>query len=291
MSEVDTGGDVAELDTGTDEGEVDSDSDEARYAALEEQYGEEGGEQAEKPAKAPLPTEEVTKRLEQKNLALRQERRARRALEERLAAIEERQRAPVQRQAEPDYDIPDAVDDPIGALEAMRKMALGMTAQQKAEAEAEQARNAQQSQMKQIASRMGEYEDDFRALTPDYDKAVDHFRKERHADLTEQGYEGAELTRALSTEFIGLVTRSLQAGKDPAEVVYALAKKRGYGVDKAVNKLNALKAGQAATSPLNRGGGQQGEPARLTPADVTKLKGKAFNDAFAKLRAQERGRR
>lgn len=286
MSEVDTQSEQADGVSEGDEG------DDARYAEMEAQHGEgeaEGEEEA-KPARQGLSMEELERRSEQKALALKHERRRRQEMERELAELRA-ERARPRQEAVQDFTIPNAVDDPIGALEALTSLATNMTAQQRAEAEQEIQRQANAAQTTQIARRMGEYEDDFRTVTPDYDKAVDHFRKDRIADLTEQGYDGPELQRALSTEFIGLVTRSLHAGKDPAEVVYNLAKKRGFGIDKGVSKLQTLQKGQAVSSSLNAGGGKQAEPGRLTVGDVSKLKGKALLDGYAKLRAQERGAR
>ncbi len=221
----------------------------------------------------------------------RQEAEARAtALEERLARLERGNGGQVS--DEIDFSkIPDVDADPIGNLEALRKLAVRMAEQQQQEQRQTQAQTAQQRQFQQINTRMQEYENDFREVTPDYDDAAKHFREARMQELEEQGYEGDELQKALTAELVGLVARAMQSGKDPAEVVYKLAKNRGFGasgatkLDKLPGKLQTIDRGQKASRSLSGMGGKTGD-GELSAESVYKLEGAAFDAAFAKLKAQ-----
>lgn len=222
----------------------------------------------------------------------RQEAEAKAArLEERLAALERGGGA----SQDIDFSkIPSAVDDPIGNLEALRAVAEKMSRDQQEQQRQTQAETQQQRQFQQINTRMQEYEADFSAIQPDYNQAAEFFRKSRTADYEEQGYSGDELNRALTQEFVGLVARTMQSGKDPAEVVYNLAKNRGYSakvrtevVDKQPDKLQTIARGQQASRSLSQMGGKQGG-ATLTLESVSKLDGADFDKAYAKLREQTR---
>jgi hypothetical protein len=81
----------------------------------------------------------------------------------------------------------------------------------------------------------------------------------------------------------------MTAGRDPAEVVYNMAKRRGFasGKDAATAKLQKLAAGSgSAAGPRGAKGADNG----LSWNDVSKLKGAARDAAFAKLRQRELGR-
>jgi hypothetical protein len=87
---------------------------------------------------------------------------------------------------------------------------------------------------------------------------------------------------------VGIATRALHAGKDPAEVSYNLAKKRGFTSGKPSAVIERLQAGQRAAKTLTAGAAR--DNSQLTPGAVANLKGAAFDAAFEKLRAQERRR-
>ena len=139
--------------------------------------------------------------------------------------------------------------------------------------------------MAQIGKRMDEYERDFREDHADYDEAVAHFRKVRQDELSESGVSGSELGDALRQDLVSVVARAIRAGKDPAEVFYKLAKNRGFGVDKPDKKLETIERAAQAGRSLSTSSTRTGD-GELTFEYVSSLKGKAFTEAFAKLKAQ-----
>lgn len=297
--------DVAYEEQGSDDG-FDVEMDEARQAQERDDAGhDDGGGEDDAPPEKPAISKDVEK-LERvaadKSRMAHAERRQRQAAEARAEALEARLAALEGRGRGNDDDIdlsaiPDVETDPIGNIEALRKIALKLTQREQETQRQTQAQTAQQRQFQQINTRMQEYEADFIETNPDYNDAAKHFREARILELQEQGYDGDELTKALTAELVGLVARSLQSGKDPAEVVYRLAKNRGFGasagktdlapLDKANKKLETIDRGQKASRSLSGMSGKMGD-GELSAESVTKLEGAAFDAAFAKLRATAR---
>lgn len=247
------------------------------------------------PAAAETPAEDaaetaIKRELRAMKAALREERTRRQAVEAK------------QQQATPSATFqamldgaPDENADPIGFMSHMRQKLAAIDAQHEADARAEAARNQQNGQIQHVVRTMQEYENDFRADHPDYGPAVEHFRKTRADEIAAQGLTGQALDNAIGQDFLALAARCLNAGKDPAEVVYNLAKRSGYkpqgkvsSVDPQTERLNQIAKGQQQARSLSTGGAPP--TGALTVEAVNKLDGAAFDAAFEKLRNQERRR-
>jgi hypothetical protein len=242
-------------------------------------------EQAEAPVREPLSSAEYEKRLNAATRDLRENRAETRALREMIGMIQARpQLAAEMRQDEAE---PDLENDPIGWMKYAKKELdtyKGNARQQEIEQKAANERNNAQNQ---IARQMNDYERDFRLDHPDYDDAVAHFRKVRAEELAEEGLGGQELNNTLVESLVSAVARAIRAGKDPAEVVYKLAKNRGFGVDETSKKLQTISRASEAGKSLSTTGGRAGD-GELTFEYVNTLKGKAFTEGVAKLKAQAR---
>lgn len=221
--------------------------------------------------------------------ALKAERRERQALQAKIEALEQRATAPREPVSNPWEGIPDPNADPIGALEHIKRIADAQAEQQRQE----QSRSAQEAamlrQVQTIADAMRDAEEDFRDDNPDYDDAVGFLRDQVMAELIDNGFSKSEALEKMNRDFLGLVPTALKAGKNPAEVAYKMAQKRGFkGLDKAAAKIETIRQGQSAARSLSAGGQQAAKPLSVT--NVANLKGAAFDAAFDKLRQQERRR-
>ncbi|MFT0875120.1 hypothetical protein VRZ08_01060 [Rhodopseudomonas sp. G2_2311] len=110
----------------------------------------------------------------------------------------------------------------------------------------------------------------FVQTSPDYMDAYNHLLGSRAAELQAIGYEGVELGQALQADEIAIAQMAMSKGKSPAELIYALAKQRGYAPKKAdepgkgaaapsgAERLEAIERGQAANKSLNGAGGGLG---------------------------------
>jgi len=243
--------------------------------------------------KPPLDADTTAKRLADTQAALKKERAEKRDLNTRLAALEAKvtsASAPGEKKAAL-ADMPDPEVDPIGAVKFLTdKIKADEERAAAKDTEAAKLTEAQQKNaqaFKVLSDAMTEHEDDFRELHPDYDDAAEHFAKSRREELAETGLTGKELDNALANDLTGIVARALRANKDPAEIVYNLAKKRGFSLDTSATKLQTIQSGQKAAKSLGTGGDGDGASS-LTYGTVSKLSGAAFDSAFEKLKAQER---
>lgn len=267
--------------------DFDAEFEAARSAEMDDAPDETGVESEPQPE--PEPTKEQKAFLDQQK-AFKAERAKNRELTRRLADLEARTSAPPQAQptqaADPldGLEIPDENVDPIGAMAAFKKIAHYFLSQRAEETRATQAQTQQQQALTRVAQAMSEAEADFRGDHPDYDQAAEHFKNARAEDLAATGLSGQALVQALTNDFAGIVARALHVGKDPAEIVYALAQKRGFGVDKAATSLQRIAKGQAASRSLAQGGSGGGSSA-MSAGAIANLKGAAFDAAFEKYRA------
>lgn len=263
--------------------------------------GEDGeGESKPAAAQAPLAPEEVTKRLNQTKTALAAERGRRRETERQLRdALAGREAAPRQqeRRVEPEVEI-DPESDPLGALKQMRAKIAAYETAAALDERTDAERAAREAQIGRVEEAFQEHEADFRDEHPDYDAAAKHYAVSRAQELMQFGLDPAKIQPMLREEFASLAATAIRAKKNPAAVVYELAKGRGYSgqaadpgrVGKEKGKLADVARGQRATSPLSQGGGRT--PAGLDATTVgninirSKEGAAAFEKAFDALERQ-----
>lgn len=222
------------------------------------------------------------------------ERSKRRALEktnremsERLERLEAKGGGEANKLADILKELREDDDDPISDLAGLKKLARLLNEREEAETQQDRTQRERQRAVQTIVSTMEDHEADFTADHPDYKDAAKHYRDARREELEEIGYSGNELQSALANDLFGVVRRAIDSGKDPAEAVYNLAKKRGFaaGTDATAKKL--AKIGEAAASGQRPSGGKTGG-GTLSWGDVSKLKGAARDAAWDKLRQAER---
>lgn len=237
------------------------------------------------------PAKDYAKIAEDKSRALKEERQRRRQLEERLAALESKAQTPTDDPLKAILEI-DEDQDPIGAIKALKEAIKveGKSREQQA------FESAQQAQLRQIQTRMADFEAEFRADNPDYDDAVKFFADARKEALAEEGLGGEKLMQQLQADLIGVTLRAMSSGRDPAEVVYNLAKKQGFGakaaekVDTGAQKLQMIDRGQKASKTLGSAGGAKTSSGEITVEQLNRLDGAAFDKALAKFKEQQKRR-
>lgn len=245
--------------------------------------------------------EERTRRQETER-QLAEERRSRQTLEERTNLILQRFAAPQQPAAPAGSGLPEipAFDqDPAGHI-------LGQVRQQGAilgelvQAVTGQHRQSEaQAGVQQLTVRAAAMEREFAATTPDYDKASSHLFEMRRQELVAAGWtDPAEIQTMMANEATGLAARALQQGRNPAAVVYELAKLRGYAGpapsgDAAGNGNGAPQPGAAEGQLRTIAAGQQQSrqvrgsgPVALTAARLAEMS----PEEFTKMMQTKEGR-
>lgn len=273
---------------------VDNDAQDAdegeRYAELEKRVGGEEGDDEPSPQKNwQEEAEKSEKKFQDQQKRAKAERREKQALAKRLEELEARFNAkPAKADADDDDDFGDELEDPIAVLSKLKKLGLQLKEGEKQEklSAAEQEKAA--TRERGLATTLSESEADFRKVKPDYDKAVTFFKTARASELIDQGYDKDELPGVLKREFLELIERADKTDKDPAEVVYALAMRRGYSLDAGKEKLQTIANGQKAGRSLSSAGGRNGDASEMTYARAAQLKGPALLKAFAQIKEQEK---
>lgn len=291
MSEPHDG--AAAPETGNpDEGDGDDAEDQSQSGGAEEGEGE--AEEGEEPARKPADDWEK-KAHNQAGRAARE--RSRRVAAERKAADLEDRLGRLERGVGvggPSEDelmaligtLPDTEDDPIGDIAAVKRALKLFRQRQVADEQTSTQQQQITRQIEGLRSAMIEAEADFMADNPDYQEAAKFYREGRREELVDAGYTGQYLERKLADDLFGVVRMSIEAGLDPAERVYQIAKKRGFksGMKAADAKLDATRrAAESGIRPQARGAAGV-----LSWGDVAKLDGAARDKAWAKLREREK---
>lgn len=141
---------------------------------------------------------------------------------------------------------PNPQEDIFGAFEHVSK-SLETVQKQLADGEAAKKHETQLNEL------VGHYRNDaakFTASNPDFKDAYNHLLQSRARELQALGYDTpAELEKALQNEEMSIAMMAFDKGKSPAEVIYSLAKERGY------KKADTKAAGEAKLDAIERGAG------------------------------------
>lgn len=157
---------------------------------------------------------------------------------------------------------PDPETDPIGALKAQREELERIRQYNNQFAQQQQA----QAQVQQITNRAAALEREFVQKTPDYNDASQHLINSRDQELQFLGVlDPVQRQQTIQAETIALANMALQQGQNPAEVVYTLAKQRGFTPKQAAaaaqaaspdaEKLARIAEGQQAGQSLGSAAG------------------------------------
>jgi hypothetical protein len=229
-------------------------------------------------------------------VALREERERRRQAEALAAQTEQNQRIlaaamqQLRQQMNPQQPPPPAPDfetDPAGYL----KTELGSLQQWAKQMQEQQAAQAQAFQQQQATAQAEQavvgQEAAFVKAQPDYYEAVDFMRQKLASKMEVLGVPKEQIAEAVATDMRAFGLKALQAGQNPAEKLFRLAKIEGYNGSAQANsdRLSTIAKGAAATrgarstAPASNGEMTLEQAARLSYKDL----GKMSDDQFQRL--------
>lgn len=241
---------------------------------------------AEAATKVDEPKVEVPNALEQQLAA---ERASRTALEASLADIRaqlaERLKAPVVEE-----EVPDKVTDPLGHMMHQLKTVNDTVIKLQTELTAQQQQNLQKQQFDQFKAAVDSAKATFEAATPDFKDAYAHVRALRTEDLRLAGCPEADIPKILVQDEFQIAQTALSRGKNPAEEMYAMAKRYGYTPKVGAPivpktkvegdaKIEQLKAGAAAAKQPGKGSPEAG--ITLTAAGLKDVSNSDLNKLVA----------
>jgi hypothetical protein len=205
-------------------------------APLEEPPVDQGQPLEESPSERPPPgyvphgalNEERTRR-QQSEERLRELERQNTLLQERTNLILQSVQQQAQQPAQPQAEIPTIDKDPVGYLvgtiqrqgEEIQRLLQDSTQRQQAQQQTQQTLSlAQLAQVK---------ENEFKAVTPDYEPALAYLMQQRQAELQAVGIrDPMQRQQILSNEYLTVAQIALGDNRNPAEAIYEIAKVRGY---------------------------------------------------------------
>lgn len=207
-----------------------------------------------------------------------EDRRRAQTLEERMNLLLQRmtpQEQPAQQQEIP---IPELEKDPIGHIQARMEQELRKRDQVLAavvQAVTGQTQQTQHQQaVNQLVSRAASAEREFAAKTPDYQQAYEFVLDGRKRELQAAGWsDEAEINNYISREAMQLANHAFQVGRNPSELLYEMAKIRGYRASAqapAAAQIDTIARGQNQARGINRIAGQgQGAINAATVANMS----------------------
>jgi len=222
--------------------------------------------------------------------------RQQRAREEQES--EEARLARMQKEAEERYQ-----EDPVGYLRdqnaQLQRQIEETRRQQQAFLEAQQRSVHEAAQMRQLTQHINNLEQQFRSQQPDYDEAFRFVQERRLRDMDAIGITSPEQKQqALYQEILGMSGRAIQEGRNPAELVYSLAKTWGFqpsssqieGLEAAVqenvktqsSKLDRIQRGQQMSTSLSDSGGAP-KGGELSLADIERMSDEDFDKLWKEM--------
>jgi hypothetical protein len=158
--------------------------------------------------------------------------------------------------------------------------------------EGEQAKQQQQ----QVSGLRSAYEQDataFMQKTPDFRDAYEHLIGGLHRELEIMGVsDEGQRNAAIAEKERGLVEQAMAAKKSPSELIYNLAKTRGFAgkaqaapQQNATARLENIKKGQNSVVSLSRAGGSSSEG--LTREVFANMTEAQFQQTIAKLSKEQ----
>jgi hypothetical protein len=225
--------------------------------------------------------------------ALREERERRQSVEaenrrmsEERARIDERLRI-IEEMNRPQPPEPPAwAVDPIAAGEHLQQRIerLEQGWQQGSQQWTEQQQRA--AQLQQIAQAASADADRFKAETPDYDHAYRFWMQSRANEMQAFGVDPSRILAELQQEEMDLATNAFQRRVSPAEMLYTVAKQRGYKAgnghaNTADRQIERVATGQERNRTLSGTGGGAA-PVQMTATLLATMP----NDEFAEWMAK-----
>lgn len=237
--------------------------------------------------------------------ALQEERTRRKQVEDRSRELEaqntalmdrmnqflqlqaQQQQAAQQPQQPPAEQIPDFIDDPVGHLEGLKAQFRRELAQMQQQMQGVNQHQQQQVQFNQLAQAANIQEAEFRAVTPDYDHAVAHFQAVKQAEYAALGMDPQQAAAQLGRDSLALVQYALGNKKNPAELLYNMAKALRYtppAADPAAPPAAPPKAPPTSLSTVPAAGRAPDEKGRLSAKDIANMPQEDFDKLFESMR-------
>jgi hypothetical protein len=208
------------------------------------------------------------------------------ALLERMTKILELQGQPPKVEQPQVEQLPDFIDDPVGHINGLKAQFQRELQQLQQQLQGQGQHQQQQVQFNQMAATAAAQEASFREVTPDYDAAVAHFQSVKMAEYAAFGFSPEQCAQQLGRDSLALVQHSLSNGKNPAEVLYGMAKALRYApsATDTTTQQQPAKAPPTSLSSIPAAGRAPDEKGKLTAKDIANMPQDDFDKLFESMR-------
>lgn len=148
--------------------------------------------------------------------------------QQRVAALEQHIVQTQQPLAPKEPEAPDPATDPLGAMMHQIDTANKRILELQAQVQGQNQQQAQLQQFQQFKSHVESLRDQFIKTAPDFHDAYNHIRNVRMADLRNFGLAEPQIQATLLQDEVALAENAIRTGRNPAEVIYSMAKQHGY---------------------------------------------------------------
>lgn len=161
-------------------------------------------------------------------------------------------------------EVPDVNTDPVGHFRAVSELQAKELSGIKAWQQTQEANATAMNNVQQLTRIALSHEAEFSKKTPDYQEAANYVRSMRDQELQHMGYSDPAIRhQIIQQDALQIAAQALNGNLNAAEVVYNIAKDRGYAVKAAplpkvspdTKKLATIAAGQKQASPLGEANG------------------------------------
>lgn len=154
----------------------------------------------------------------------------------------------------------------------------------------------QAAQRQELQMRAADLENQFIREVPDYNDAGAYLTNSRRNELAASGmYNPMQIGQILQNEAYALAQQAIQAGNNPAKIVYEIAKARGYAKKEAppvasdADRLSKIEAGQNASKSLGQAQGAQTSSGKnIDGKTLANMSDDEFAKLYTKLSRSER---
>lgn len=137
----------------------------------------------------------------------------------------------------PEAQAPEYEQDPLGHLRHSKDLAEKEVQEMKKWRENLENSQKAQNEFAAFQQRVNNSEAKFAESNPDYWEAAQFVAKAKRDELEELGIPNEQINSVLQNQLVALTATALRGQKDPAQVIYALAKKSGFAKKQNIETL------------------------------------------------------
>lgn len=145
---------------------------------------------------------------------------------------------------------PEFEQDPLGHLRHSKEQAEREVQEMKKWRENVESSQRNQNEFAAFQQRVNASEAKFAESNPDYWEAAQFVAKAKRDELEELGIPSEQINAVLQNQLVALTATALKSQKDPAQVIYSLAKKGGFSKKQ---DIGTLQKGVAASKAVPSG--------------------------------------